>query len=459
MINTDVAIVGAGFSGTMVLINLIQLLEHSVHLTIIEKSGRFAEGVAYSTTEKCHILNVTAKDMGAFADNPNHFYEWLQNNKPLWEDKFPGVTIQPLTFAPRMLYALYLKRLFKEALREAEKKQITVECITGEVTSIDSSSTLEVDGKPLIHAKAIVLASNIPTSKSLISESNLANYVPNIWQAASETPLKKNIDKELTTVIIGTGLTMVDAFLSLKNHGYKGKIIAISKTGTLQESHGHLPIEIPPTPIDETTTPLTAANLLKILRHAVKQAKNEGRQWQGIWQAIRPHTIPTWMHLPLKEKSRVTRYLLSLWSKYRHRIPEEVNSQLQSAIQSGQLKIESGKVIGIKQTPTVLEVIIKDKKPLAADFVLNCSGAEINLKHTTSPLLQNLIKNKLIQVHPLNLGIQADSNTFKVKNSHNLPIYVIGQLLIGELLETVAVPELRKQSKTVADQLISIAKK
>src|SRR5690349_3854794 len=65
-----VAIVGGGFSGTIL---AAQLARRGIGSALIDGSGRVGRGVAYSTTEPAHLLNVRAEGMSAWAGRPDHF--------------------------------------------------------------------------------------------------------------------------------------------------------------------------------------------------------------------------------------------------------------------------------------------------------------------------------------------------------------------------------------------------
>ena len=65
-----VAIIGGGFSGTII---AAQLARRGVASVLIDGSGRAGKGVAYSTTEAAHLLNVRAEGMSAWAGEPDNF--------------------------------------------------------------------------------------------------------------------------------------------------------------------------------------------------------------------------------------------------------------------------------------------------------------------------------------------------------------------------------------------------
>ena len=65
------AIVGAGFSGTAIAVQLARQAQGKpVRIVLIEPSGKFGSGVAYGTRCTRHVLNVPAGNMSALPDEP-----------------------------------------------------------------------------------------------------------------------------------------------------------------------------------------------------------------------------------------------------------------------------------------------------------------------------------------------------------------------------------------------------
>ena len=71
-----VVIVGGGASGTLTALALAGVPGLGP-LTLVDTGGAFARGVAYSTEEPVHLLNVPAGRMSAFPDQPSHLLAWL----------------------------------------------------------------------------------------------------------------------------------------------------------------------------------------------------------------------------------------------------------------------------------------------------------------------------------------------------------------------------------------------
>ena len=79
-----IAVIGGGFSGTLVAVNLARRAgNHPPHVVLFERGTRFARGVAYGTSCPRHLLNVPAGMMSALVDEPGHFLDWLRVRDPV----------------------------------------------------------------------------------------------------------------------------------------------------------------------------------------------------------------------------------------------------------------------------------------------------------------------------------------------------------------------------------------
>lgn len=108
-----IAVIRAGFSGSMAALHLGRLLPERPVLPC-EKSSAFARGLAYATGCSDHLLNVRAANMSAFPDQPEHFFRWLEGC-PLYGAAWTRSTPAGL-FAARGLYGRYLTDLLLTTL-------------------------------------------------------------------------------------------------------------------------------------------------------------------------------------------------------------------------------------------------------------------------------------------------------------------------------------------------------
>src|SRR3954463_5316922 len=91
-----IVIVGGGASGVLMAAQLLRNpspVRRSV--TLIDRRATLGAGSAFGTRRPCHLLNVPAARMSAFADDPGHFVRWVQERDP---------SIEPTTFVSRSIY-------------------------------------------------------------------------------------------------------------------------------------------------------------------------------------------------------------------------------------------------------------------------------------------------------------------------------------------------------------------
>ena len=217
MTTKKIAIIGAGFSGLAVAYNLLNLdssCSHylgessfrqqtmGVHFTIdiFDDENFQNNGKAYQTKDFHHILNVPADKMGLpFADE-EHFYKWLKQNH--------HSEIVKDNFAPRVLYHNYLQEITSELQKNSAINFISEQI--SQIKFVDSKYVLTSNSKVFEQYDFVVLASGLKV-KNLPANFKSKKIVNNIWQYLN----LKQLPKSGTVLIVGTGLTMVDAALSL----------------------------------------------------------------------------------------------------------------------------------------------------------------------------------------------------------------------------------------------------
>ena len=124
---TRVAVIGGGAAGTLQALHLLRAGVDEV--TLIERERAPGRGVAYSTGRPEHLLNVPARRMSAYGDDPDHFVRWFSGRAGGGEEDF----------APRMLYGDYLVELLGVS---------PVEIVRGEAVGIEAARGSARRGRP-----------------------------------------------------------------------------------------------------------------------------------------------------------------------------------------------------------------------------------------------------------------------------------------------------------------------
>src|ERR1700748_2895927 len=169
-----IAIVGSGFSGVMTAVNLARLSARPLQVTVINCRRPVGRGVAHGTRRPEHLLNVAARNMSAFRDEPDHFLRWLRTRSEF--DPLPEIELRE-RFIPRMVYGDYLRSIMHHHLQSADGlTPIKTEFVAGEVLDIEpagAAAIVRLADSTVVEADRVVLATGneppapLPGSESL----------------------------------------------------------------------------------------------------------------------------------------------------------------------------------------------------------------------------------------------------------------------------------------------------
>jgi uncharacterized NAD(P)/FAD-binding protein YdhS len=350
VIAPTIAIVGGGASGTLVAVHLLRRAQQPARLVLIERrDAAIGEGVAYSTSDPHHLLNVRADNMSALADQPAHFTSWAQ--------------VDGSTFVARRDYARYLAATLSGARSQATHG-VELEVRRDEVEGV-------VDDLPALRLRA---GGELPVERAVLA---LGNFPPRPLRGSSSTILRNNpwaadaldgLRANDAVLLVGTGLTMVDVVVSLvQTRQHRGPIYAVSRRGLLPQVHA----ELGPTPIAvEGDLPTTALALLKRIRAETAAAAD----WRSTIDGLRPVTQAAWRTAPPDERARFLRHLQPYWDTHRHRIAPEIGRIVADAIQRGQLRTYAGRLVDLSDTGARIRLRRDGELTLDVQRIVNCTG-------------------------------------------------------------------------------------
>ena len=72
-----IAIIGAGFSGCQLTLELLRRARPSTKILLFDGSGTFGPGVAFAAGHSRLLLNTRVANMSLFEDDRSHFLRWL----------------------------------------------------------------------------------------------------------------------------------------------------------------------------------------------------------------------------------------------------------------------------------------------------------------------------------------------------------------------------------------------
>ena len=151
-----VAIVGAGASGTLTAINLLRMAtSSSLDIRLIDPRTQTGRGIAYSTTDLRHRLNVPAAKMSALVEEPDHFLKWLHASE---KEAAPG------DFVPRAWYGDYLEATLAQAIEVSPAHFRRINEQVEELSDRSGSMSVRLSGGSRFRADWVVLAMGSPRS-------------------------------------------------------------------------------------------------------------------------------------------------------------------------------------------------------------------------------------------------------------------------------------------------------
>jgi uncharacterized NAD(P)/FAD-binding protein YdhS len=438
VIYKSVAIVGAGFSGSLLAINLLR--HAGPHATLIERRDVFGRGTAYTAPHPSHLLNVRAGNMSALSDRPAHFAEWCAA-RGLGDGG---------SFVQRKQYGEYLGELLERSAARAGDRLALVHDAAVSADVGDDGVTVGLAGGGSLAVDALVVAvGNLPPhAPPGLDPAALAGdiYAPDPWDPA----VVEGLTADDTVLLIGTGLTMVDVALSLDAAGFAGKIVALSRRGLLPRPH------VPPGPHgDRNEKPTTVASLLAEVRD---RADRIG--WRAAVDELRPFTQGLWLSATSDQRDRFLRHLRPWWDVHRHRLAPAVAAKIETMIVRGQLTIVGGKPSAYVPAGNGVAVTFR---PRGADAettlnvrrIVNCTGPQGDLARSSEPVLRALIAGGHARADPARLGldVNAQSQLVGANGVAHPRLFGLGPMTRGAFWEIVAVPDIRTQVWTVARRL------
>ena len=446
-----VVVVGGGFSGTMTAVNLARLADDPLEITIVNERTPPGRGVAYRRRRPEYLLNVATRNMSAFPDNSDHFLRWV-STRPEYE-AVPEIDLRE-RFIPRQTYGDYLSSIAQKYLA-TPGDGISSRFVIGEAVDVEPEefgcAVRLADGTTL-KADRVVLATGNETPASLPGAESLVGHrawIGDPWQAWEE----RLPPRDASVVVLGTGLTAVDAIITLRAIGWMGTIHAVSRHGWFPHAHfkGIEYPEFPPPGVDLTAVGLD--ELVALVKHHCAVLHERNAHPAIIVDKLRPHTQRIWAGFSPDERLAFAKYHAAKWNVFRHRISPDIHAALTHLQLTGQLQVRAAKIEKLGESSEQISVHLDDGEILSGDVVINATGPSAKLTATTSVLLQNLLRRGLIAPDATDMGISVanDHTVLTGDGDRSAWLLAMGPLVRGTYWETVAVPELRGQAKRVAE--------
>lgn len=433
-----IAVIGGGFTGVMAVIAIADMVKEPLEVVLFAADGPLAGGVAYGKARPGDSLNVRARDLSVHPDAGEDFAEWLAERRGIAIEG-PAYDDVCESFAPRALYAEYVRQRLEQAKRRAPLMRLTIDRREAIDVVPARGGWYRVEaaaGEPVL-AGVVVLATGYGHARPRFG---LSPYDPTLGDGLAAAK---------TAVFVGSGLSMVDVLLWARREGWTGRADIISRHGFAPTSHA--PVATRP-PAYQTAGGTRLTRLTRSLRSAAALAAEEGRPWQGEMNRLRPYAQETWRGLSTADKARFMRHLRRLWDVHRHRLPAPIHAELSAELALDRTRVIRGRVIRVTGGDgpfTVESERLGDISRRTADLVIDCTGYTPGLH---SPIVKSLVARGVAELDPLGLGLAVapDGRVMPGRARGEPDLYALGPLGFGSLFEITAAPEIIRQARAAA---------
>ena len=429
-----VGIVGGGASGALVAARLLRDSQQPIEVVVFEPRARLGEGVAYSTTDPLHLLNVPACGMSALPEVPDHFVRWAN--------------CAPTDFLPRSRYADYLEHLLAESVAEAPvgSELVHVRERVIDVHTLGLRRVVTTSGQ-LYEFDALVMATG-----------NLPPHVPAPLRhlpssVLTEDPWEGSVAEGLRpfseVLVVGTGLTMIDVSMTVLNSVRGARVHGVSRHGLVPLSHENpwRPRHDAPS-VDDVTSWFAGAQAIQALRPAMAYLRGWGEDWRRGLDSLRPVTQAMWQSMDDTTKEAFVSRLSRFWDVHRHRMAPPIGARFNALRSAGRISLHPATVVDAQVNENGrVTVLLSDGSVLVVDKVVVCTGP--NGQVDADPLARAMVDSGTAAPGPLGMGYQVDAETGAMIGMDEVTherLFAVGPLRKGVLWETTAMPEIREQA-------------
>jgi len=408
----------------------VQLARRGVDNVLIGRGDQAGKGVAYSTEDPVHLLNIPAAKMSAWPDRLDDFVETSG--------------VGPEDYVPRMLFGHYLRRILDES---------AVTLIEGDALAAERLGdgwTVRLDDGQTVDAAALVLAPGNQPPDALPFARDLPEHLfaGDPWGTAGRAAIAQAVTSGGDVLAVGSGLSMIDVALSLDAAGHRGKLVAVSRRGQRPRVNFPLRSEMP-------SSDSAPSGSLALLWRWVRQRTTE-IDWRDAVDSVRPRTHELWQALSEADQRRFMRHARPWWDVHRHRIAPQVGATVERMMASGRMEVLAGRIQSLTENDGGLEAVIRRRGASEADAPrrfsvgINCTGPLHAIRHTRDPVLRSLLDAGLVEPDHLGIGIKVDDEV-RVIGADRL--WAMGSLGKARYWEIIAVPDIRVQAEMVAEAI------
>ena len=432
-------IIGDGFAAAVTAIHLLRKGVAADSLTIIG-AGPLGKGNAYGCVSPFFRLNVREDLPIVFSEDPLHFARWAEVNI---DD--PEAKTSAGFFYRRADFGRYMSELIN-----AEVGFDKIQRIQSKVAALNQAHGLwkldTADGD-VIYAESVIIATGNSTPtwpcpiKADIEGRVFARLIENPWTGQYLAA----IQAEEHIVLMGGGLTALDAIYALAAQGHRGLITIVGPRALFPPTQAQWSRQNQPNWPEK----LSPARLVRFMRQYLPSAPTASTEWQCAWEELRPKLNAIWQQFTPHQRKILFKRLAWVWSLYRFRASPQTIKAYEQLKANHQIQFAVGRAKQITCTEQAITVQLNNDQRIEADRIINCTGVGADV------FLNQLIADAIAIPDPLGTAIAVNTNLSVLKPNQQAwnTLWMLGPATMGSLGDVVAASAISKQAEELATQI------
>ena len=431
----DLLIIGDGFSAAVALVHLLRQGIDSQSISILGKRT-LGRGNAYDCVSPAFRLNVREDLPIIFSEDPLHFARWANEHI-----KDPQAKTSAGYFYRRSDFGAYMNQLVNHQLdgRALNHIQGKAQRITGS----DGQWRVELKTGKYIDAKAMILATGnaTPTWPCLVhieQTSSQLTLTENPWPGDYLHPIPANDH----VLLLGGGLTALDAINGLVEQGHQGKVSVISPRALFPPSQAPWTRTKQP----QWPNPITPARLVRFMRHYLPNTPTDQSEWQCAWEELRPDLNRIWQGFNAHQRRILMKRFGWLWNLYRFRASPQTIAAYHQMLDQQQIEFRCGRAMKITDRDGAIHVTLHHGEVVHGHHLINCTGV------ARDGLLDQMIGDAIASPDALKSSIAIDPQLAVLDPMGKVyqSLWMIGPATMASLGDVIAASAIAKQAEQLA---------
>ena len=435
----EIVIIGDGFAAAVALVHLLRQGINPKLIAIIGERS-LGKGNAYDCNTPSFRLNVREDLPIIFSEDPLHFARWAKERL-----NDPQAKREAGFFYRRSDFGKYTKELVSDQLQGRPLNQI--KGFAKRIQKNGSTWNITLQSGEVVLAQNIILATGnaSPIWPCPVNNKRQSKFQSHLIENPWTGGYLKDIHVNDSVMLLGGGLTALDAVSALVEQNHRGKVLVIAPRAIFPPSQASWSRQNEP----NWPNPLTPSNLVRFMRNYLPDSPTDSSEWQCAWEELRPDINRIWQEFTDHQRRILMKRFGWLWNLYRFRASPQSIEAYQQLKQNQQIGFCCGRAQQIEVGEEGIKVDLGNGKRVTGQWLVNCTGV------ARDALLDQFISDDLALPDSLNKSI-AVNHQFAVlqptKEAYS-NLWMIGPATMGSIGDVVAASAIAKQAEQLARKL------